>query len=34
MTKYTVTVSYVCDADSELSAVFALQKITTPSKRK
>ena len=30
MTKYTVTVSYVCDADSELSGVFALQKSLRP----
>jgi hypothetical protein len=30
MTKYIVTVSYVCEADSELSAVFALQKSLRP----
>jgi len=30
MSKYIVTVSYVCEADSELSAVFALQKSLRP----
>jgi len=30
MNKYTVTVSYVCEAESELSAVFALQKSLHP----
>jgi hypothetical protein len=26
MSKYTVTVSYECEADSEISAIFALNK--------
>lgn len=26
MNKYTVTVSYVCEADSEIGAIFALNK--------
>lgn len=30
MSKYTVTVSYVCNADSELEAIFALQKSLRP----
>jgi hypothetical protein len=30
MTKYNVLVSYVCEADSELEAVFALNKTLRP----
>jgi hypothetical protein len=30
MTKYTVTVSYVCESESELGAIFALQKSLRP----
>lgn len=30
MNKYTVTVSYVCEADSELGAIFALNKSLYP----
>jgi hypothetical protein len=30
MTKYNVLVSYVCEADSELEAVFALNKTLNP----
>jgi hypothetical protein len=30
MTKYNVLVSYVCEADSELEAVFALNKTLSP----
>jgi hypothetical protein len=30
MTKYNVLISYVCEADSELEAVFALNKTLRP----
>ena len=30
MNKYTVTVSYVCEADSEMGAIFALNRSLYP----
>ena len=30
MNKYTVTVSYVCEADSEIAAIFALNRSLYP----
>ena len=30
MTKYTVTVSYTCEADSEIAAIFALNRSLYP----
>ena len=34
MTKYNVLVSYVCESDSELEAVFALNKTLRPLSEK